>query len=165
MARIGDGQPPPSRIPIWPWGGPRSVREKLVDPAQLDRKRRKKGDPRSPPLASAELLDFIGPGHTADEVRLPPPPSPYGEGDAAVDIQPFPDRTFTRQVSERREDHGRRSIESALARLGIPSDKMERMRAFIHREAQMIALVGRVQTETDAVIEKMKQEYKANGSY
>ena len=68
----------PPRAPLWPWGGPRSVREKLVDPAEFDRKKKvaKKGDPKNPALASAALLDWIGPGHNADELRLPLPPHP-----------------------------------------------------------------------------------------
>src|SRR6185369_17960382 len=77
MAKINQNPP---RTPMWPWGGPRSVRERLVDPAQFDRKKqaRKAGNPKSPALASAALLDFIGPAHSADELRLPLPPYPEG---------------------------------------------------------------------------------------
>jgi hypothetical protein len=66
MAKISQ-QPP---APLWPWGGPRSVRERLVDPKQLDRKSRK-GDPKNPALASAALLEFLAPAHSSEEVRLP----------------------------------------------------------------------------------------------
>jgi hypothetical protein len=34
---------------------------------------KKKGDPKNPSLASAALLDFIGPAHSAEELRLPMP--------------------------------------------------------------------------------------------
>ena len=73
MAKINN-QPP--KAPLWPWGGPRSVREKLVDPTQFDRKKKlkKTGNPKSPALASAALLDFIGPAHSSEELRLPTPP-------------------------------------------------------------------------------------------
>jgi len=162
MAKI-NMQPP--HVPHWPWGGPRSIREKLVDPTQFDRKKRAKkmGDPKRPALASAELLDFMGPGHTSDELRLPPPPSPFGEG--TEELNPFPDRAFTRQVVDRGGEQSRRSLEAALARVSVSADKLERMKAVLNREAQMLSLLGKVQADTDEIIEKMKIEYKATGSY
>lgn len=159
MAKIG--QP---NIPVWPWGGPRSVREKLVDPTQFERKRRKKlGDPKRPALASSTLIDFIGPGHTSDELRLPPPPSPFGDG--ARELTPFPDRAFTREVVGRGDEAARRSLDAALARVAVAPEKLERMRAVIQREAHMLNLLGQVQAETEEIIERMKEEYKATGSY
>lgn len=159
MAKIG--QP---NIPVWPWGGPRSVREKLVDPTQFERKRRKKlGDPKRPSLASAALLEFMGPGRTSDELRLPPPPSPFGDG--SRELTPFPDRSFTRQVVERGDEGERRNLDAALARVTVAPEKLERMRAVVQREGLMLALLGQVQAETDEIIERMKEEYKAGGSY
>ncbi|MFN7130921.1 MAG: hypothetical protein ACK4N5_02490 [Myxococcales bacterium] len=159
MAKIG--QP---RIPVWPWGGPRSVREKLVDPAQFDRKRRKKvGDPKRPALASAELLEFMGPGHASDEVRLPPPPSPYADG--AREITPFPDRAFTREVVSHGDEASQRALDAAFARISAAPDKLERMKSLLQREAQMLSLLKDLQSDTEAIIEMMKREYKANGSY
>ena len=162
MAKVGG---PPTNIPLWPWGGPRALREKLVDPTQFDRKKKAKklGDPKSPPLASAALLEFMGPGHASDEVRLPPPPSPYGQG--TDEIVPFPDRAFTRTVVERGEPNQRLAIESALARVAVAPDKLERMKAVLNREAQMLSLLGKVQADTDEIIERMKEEYKEYGSY
>ena len=162
MSKVGN---PPNRLPLWPWGGPRSIREKLVDPAQFDRKKRarKLGDPKRPPLASADLLEFIGPGHTSDELRLPPPPSPLGEGNE--DIAPFPDRAFTRQVVERGEGGSVQALEAALSQISAPPDRLERMRAVLHREAQMLALLAKVQADTEEVIERMKVEHKTGGSY
>jgi len=164
MAKVGNpGQPP--RIPLWPWGGPRSIREKLVDPAQFDRKKRAKklGDPKRPALASAALVEFMGPGHTSDELRLPPPPSPFGEG--SEEITPFPDRTFTREVVDRGGEQNRKTLETALARVNVAPDKLERMKAVLNREAQMVSLLGKVQSDTDEIIQRMKEEYKAGGSY
>src|SRR3954467_8151608 len=68
------------RAPVWPWGGPQKVREKLVDPATLDRKKKLKklGNPKNPALASSALLDFIAPAHSSEEMRLPLPPQPQG---------------------------------------------------------------------------------------
>lgn len=161
MSKVGNQQPQS----FWPWGGPRSIREKLVDPAQFDRKKKAKklGDPKRPALASAELLEFMGPGHTSDELRLPPPPSPFGQG--TEELVPFPDRAFTRQVVDRGGEGTKRALEAALTRVAVAPDKLERMRAVINREAQMLALLGKVQSDTDEIIERMKQEYKANGSY
>ena len=51
MAKINN-QPP--KAPLWPWGGPRSVREKLVDPSQINRgKKVKKGNAANPIESSA----------------------------------------------------------------------------------------------------------------
>jgi spore germination protein GerM len=105
----------------------------------------------------------MGPGHASDELRLPPPPSPFGEG--MEELTPFPDRAFTRQVVERSADSSRRTLDAALTRVQVAPDKLERMKAVINREAQMLSLLGKVQADTDEVIERMKQEYKANGSY
>lgn len=161
MARIGPREPRP---PPWPWGGPRSIRERLVDPAQFERKRlRKKADPRNPPLASMALLDFMGPGHSSDEVRLPPPPDPYAGAES--DIEPFPDRGFTRSVVERGQEQAKEVLTSAFAKVQVAPDRLDRMKAVLNREAQMLSLLGKVQAETDEVIERMKAEYKANGQY
>ena len=74
MADNINNRPP---APYWPWGGRRTIREKLVSVEQLERKQRlRKGDAKNPPLASAALLEFIGPGHTSEELRLPEPPVP-----------------------------------------------------------------------------------------
>ena len=86
MAKINQG--PIQRSPMWPWGGPRAVREKLVDRNQF-KALRKKGDPKNPALASAELLDFIGPAHSAEELRLPMPPAPAGHD---ADVESYTDR-------------------------------------------------------------------------
>jgi hypothetical protein len=154
------------RVPAWPWGGPRSVRERLVDPAQFDRKKKSKklGDPKNPALASAALLDFMGPGHASDEVRLPPPPSPF-DGTGEREITPFPDRAYTRKVVQRGDDGSKQALDGAMGKLVVAADKLERMRAVVHREAQMLALLGKVQENTEGIIEQMKREYKRNGSY
>ncbi len=162
MPRIGDK--PPSSISLWPWGGPRSVRERLVDPAQFDRKRRKKsGDPKRPALASTALLDFIGPGHSSDELRLPFPASPHQDG--GQELNPFPDRTLTREVCERGAGVGREELEMALGRLALPPERKACLEAMLNREEQMLEVLGRLQADTEEIIERMKMEYKTNGSY
>lgn len=162
MPRIGDK--PPANLPLWPWGGPRSVRERLVDPAQFDRKRRKKsGDPKRPALASAALLDFIGPGHSSDELRLPPPPSPYPDG--GQELNAFPDRALTREVCAQGARVGRDDLEMALGRLALPAERRARLEAMLNREEQMLEVLGRLQADTEEIIERMKMEYKTNGSY
>src|SRR5579883_2089807 len=102
----------PPRAPPWPWGGPRSVREKLVDPSQLDRKKKaKKGDPKNPALPSADLLDSIGPAHSADELRLPLPPHPEGHD---ADLSGFNDRPMFDAIADRGDADMRRVMERAL---------------------------------------------------
>ena len=96
MAKINN-QPP--KAPLWPWGGPRSVRERLVDPAQVNRKKAAKtGNPKNPALASAALLDFIGPAHSSEELRLPLPPHPGGHD---ADLEGFSDRPHLASVAGR----------------------------------------------------------------
>src|SRR5690349_14596825 len=142
MAKINPNLP---RAPQWPWGGPRSVREKLVDPAQLDRKKaKKKGDPKNPALASAALLDFIGPPHSAEELRLPLPPSPDGHD---ADTAALLDGPQLESVAERAGEEQRRSLDRALAGLKAPPDRIDRLKALLAREAQMLTLVGRISEE------------------
>ena len=69
------------QAPQWPWGGPQALRSKVVNRGQIEKKGvKKKGDPKNPALASTALLDFIGPAHSAEELRLPLPPMPAGHG-------------------------------------------------------------------------------------
>lgn len=158
MAKINPNLP---RAPQWPWGGPRSVREKLVDPAQVDRKRaKKKGDPKNPALASAALLDFIGPAHSAEELRLPMPPMPEGhEADTAALL----DGPQLSSVAERGGDDQRRQLDRALAGLKAPPDRIERLKALLSREAQMLTLVGRISDEMKEIDRRRREEQAEEG--
>ncbi len=159
MAKIN--QPPP-RVPLWPWGGPKSVRERLVDPAQLDRAKKKgrKGDPRNPALASAELLDFIGPAHTSDELRLPLPPGPKGHD---ADLAAFQDRPYLGTVAQRAGEEQTRALEKHLARVSAPPERLERMRALLAREQQMLDLVTDLHSEVEEIQRRMREEQKEMG--
>jgi hypothetical protein len=160
MAKINN-QPP--KTPLWPWGGPRSVREKLVDRSQLDRKKSKKtGNPKNPALASAALLDFIGPAHSSEEMRLPTPPFPRGGGSDAP-LEGFSDRPHLESVAERGEMDQRRMLERGLARINAPPDRMERLKALLQREAQMLSLVGQVSSEVQEIQRRMREEQKDEG--
>src|SRR5688500_7053355 len=97
-------QRPPLPAPTWPWGGPRSVRERLVDPSQLDRRKGKKGDPKNPPLASFALLEFMGPGHTSEELRLPEPAMPTGYD---AELAGFADAPHLEALAARADDNRR----------------------------------------------------------
>src|SRR5687767_3119504 len=100
MAKINNPQPQP---PAWPWGGPRSVRERLVNRAQIDRTKKtgKTGNPKSPALASSALLDFIAPAHHSEELRLPLPTPPPGHD---ADVETFYDRPHLIAVGHRGKD-------------------------------------------------------------
>jgi hypothetical protein len=157
MAKINN-QPP---APLWPWGGPRSVRERLVDRTQLNRKSTKKtGNPKNPALASAALLDFIGPAHSSEELRLPTPPNPR-QNDAP--LEGFSDRPQLESVAERGENDQRRLMERGLSRINAPPDRMERLKALLQRESQMLTLVGQVNSEVQEIMRRIREEQKEEG--
>jgi hypothetical protein len=148
------------RAPQWPWGGPRSVRERLVDKSQLDRKT-KKGDPRNPPLASAALLDFIGPAHSAEELRLPMPPMPKGHD---ADVDGLLDRGSLAQAAQHLGDEARSRLQGALEAVRASSERVDRLRSLLQREAQMLELVSLVSQEM-AEIERKRREETAEQAY
>ena len=147
---------------LWPWGGPRSVQERLVEPSQIDRRRKtgKKGDPKNPALASAELLDFIGPAHSADEMRLPMPPMPAGH---EADVSAFGDRPYLADVARRGDAEDRKGLEMALGMVNVPADRKERLKALLGREAQMLQLVGHIHEEMVEIQRRMREEQREEG--
>jgi hypothetical protein len=157
MAKINN-QPP--RAPLWPWGGPRAVREKLVDPSQLDRKKRKVGNPKNPALASAALLDFIGPAHSSEEVRLPSPPQPRGND---APLEGFSDRPYLASVAGRADGEQRQQLERSLGRINAPPERLDRLKGLLQREAQMLALVGQVHAEIQEIQRRMREEQQDQG--
>lgn len=158
MAKIN--QPP--RTPLWPWGGPRSVQEKLVDPAQFDRKKKvsKKGDPKNPALASAALLDFIGPAHSSDELRLPLPPPPEGHD---ADLSAFADHQHLETLAQKADPEARRALEKQLAKVSATPERLERLRALMGREAKMLSLVEQLHQEITEIQRKIREEQKTEG--
>ncbi|QSQ18670.1 hypothetical protein JY651_25230 [Pyxidicoccus parkwayensis] len=158
MARINN-QPP--KTPVWPWGGPRSVRERLVDPSQVDRKKlRKTGNPKNPALASSALLDFIGPAHSSEELRLPLPPHPGGHD---ADLEGFSDRPHLASVAGRGDEEQRRMMDRGLARVNAPPERLERLKALLQRESAMLTLVDQVNEETKEIIRQMWAAQKDEG--
>ncbi|HLM42292.1 hypothetical protein [Archangium sp.] len=157
MAKINN-QPP--RAPLWPWGGPNSVREKLVNPSQLDRKKRKIGNPKNPALASAALLDFIGPAHSSEEIRLPSPPHPKGHD---ADLEGMSDRPYLGSVAGRGDTEQRQLLERSLGRINAPPDRMDRLKGLLQREAQMLSLVGQVHSEVQEIQRRMREEQQDEG--
>jgi hypothetical protein len=158
MAKINQ---PPLPQPAWPWGGPRSVREKLVNRTQLDAKKaKKKGDPKNPALASAALLDFIGPAHSSEELRLPLPAFPEGHD---ADLDGYVDRQNLQAVAERASGEERASIEKQLTNLKAPPDRIERLKALLSREGLMLQLVGQVHQEVEDIHRRRVDEQKEEG--
>jgi hypothetical protein len=159
MAKIYN---PPPRTPVWPWGGPRSVREKLVDPTQLDRKKKLKkgGDPKNPALASFALLEFLGPGHTAEELRLPMPPHPEGHD---ADLAGFNDAPHLGSVAERNDPNLQSTMERGLTRISAAPDRVDRLKALLQRESQMLGLVGKLSDELKDIQRRMREEQAEEG--
>jgi hypothetical protein len=158
MAKIGQQQP---RAPMWPWGGPRAVRDKLVDRSQLERKNvRKKGDPKNPALASAALLDFIGPAHSAEELRLPMPVPPGGHD---ADLEGFLDRPHLQSVAERMNEMRQAALERSLPSLRAPPERVDRLRSLLQREAAMLELVSTVSREQMEIERRRREETREEG--
>lgn len=157
MAKINN-QPP--RAPLWPWGGPRAVREKLVEPSQFDRKKRKAGNPKNPALASAALLDFIGPAHSSEELRLPTPPQPRGH---EADLEGFSDRPFLGSVAGRADTEQRQLLERSLSLINTTPERLERLKGLLQREAQMLSLVSQVHADIQDIQRRMREEQQEEG--
>lgn len=158
MAKVGQQ---PTKAPLWPWGGPRNVRDKLVDKTQVTSKAKKKGDPKNPALASAALLDFIAPAHSAEELRLPMPPMPMGHG---ADLEGFLDRPYVSTVAERMSEYRQAEMERGMTSLRAAPERVERLRSLLQREAQMLNLVGMV-GEAMSEVERRRREEQAEETF
>jgi hypothetical protein len=158
MAKINN-QPP--KAPMWPWGAPGSVRERLVNPSQVNRKKAKKtGNPKNPALASAALLDFIGPAHSSEELRLATPLNPR-QNDAP--LEGFSDRAHLETVAERGANDQRQMLERGLTRINAPPERMDRLKALLQRESQMLTLMGHLHSEVEEIRRRMQEEQKDEG--
>jgi hypothetical protein len=153
MAKINE---PPPHVAAWPWGGPRSVRERLVDRSQLEKKTRT-GNPKAPALASAALLDFIGPPHSSEEMRLPLPPHPEGHD---ADVESFLDRPYLHSVAKRQGEGGPQSLERSLSSLNASPERVDRLKALLKREATMLEAVGKVSSEMQMILHLMWEAQK-----
>lgn len=156
MAKIN--QPP--KAPMWPWGGPRSIRERLVDPAQLDRKRKAKGNLKNPALASQALLDFIGPAHSSDELRLPMPPFPGGH---EADLGALSDRPQLQSLMDRATAEVNVAVEKGLERLNATPERLDRLRSLLGREEEMLALMGELREQVEEIHRRRREEQKDAG--
>jgi hypothetical protein len=158
MAKIN---PQPPRAPMWPWGGPRQVRDRLVDRTQLERgKAKKKGDPRNPALASAALLDFIGPPHSSEELRLPLPVFPEGHD---ADLDGYLDRQNLSSVADRGDAEARNKLERNLQGVRAPPDRIDRLKALLNREGSMLQLMGKIHEEVEEIHRRRTEEQKEEG--
>ena len=159
MAKIN--QPP--REPSFPWGEPRSVRERLVDPSQVapSKGRRRKGDPKDPPLPSIALMDFIGPARSADELRLPTPgrtPSPVADLTGSSS-----ERSQLRSAITRADPGGVGVLENALAQVDASPERVKELEAQLRSEGRMIELLRQLHGEVDEIHRRMRDEQKESG--
>lgn len=134
--------------------------EKLVEPSQFDRKKRKAGNPKNPALASAALLDFIGPAHSSEELRLPTPPQPRGH---EADLEGFSDRPFLGSVAGRADTEQRQLLERSLSLINTTPERMDRLKGLLQREAQMLSLVSQVHADIQDIQRRMREEQQEEG--
>lgn len=153
---------PPARGPAFPWGEARAVRDRLVEPSQLDRGKRKRrnGAAGDPPLASSALLDFIGPAHCADELRLPPPPPP---GRPGVEWAPFSDQSHLEAALERGEEGATPALRSAMEALTGPRERRERLETLLDLEREMLELLRRLHGDVKAIQRRIRDEQRGSG--
>jgi hypothetical protein len=159
MAKI---KPPPPRGPVFPWGGPRSVRERLVDSSQLERPKKKsrKADPKNPALPSAALMAFIGPAHSAEEMRLPVPTQPLGHG---AELTAFSDRPHLETAVGRGAEVAMLALESALHRVSATPERVAQLEALLGREQQMLELLAKLHGQMEEIQRRMREEQKETG--
>ena len=159
MAKINQ---PPRREPSFPWGEPQRVRERLVDPAQVApaKNKRRKGDPKDPPLASIALIDFIGPAHSADDLRLPAPPRAPTTG---ADLVASSDRPRLQSAIARVNTEATRSLEGALGRSNASSERAEELKAQLSSEGRMIELLRQLHGDVGEIHRRMREEQKESG--
>jgi hypothetical protein len=147
--------------PMWPWGGPRQVRDRLVERSQLERgKAKKKGDPKNPALASFALLDFIGPAHSSEELRLPLPVFPEGHD---ADLDGYLDRQNLGTVAERGDADLRSKLERLLSHVRAAPDRIDRLKALLSREASMLQLMSKVHVDVEEIHRRRTEEQKEEG--
>ena len=68
-------------------------------------------------------------------------------------LEGFSDRPHLESVSERGENDQRRLLERGLSRINAPPDRMDRLKALLQREAQMLTLVGHVHSEVEDILQ------------
>jgi hypothetical protein len=151
----------PPRGPVFPWGGPKSVRERLVDPSQLERaKKGRKGDPNNPVLPSAALMDSIGPAHSAEEMRLPMPAHLTGNG---AELSAFSDRPHLQRAAERGAEEATAALETALQRVRATPERMEQLELLLGEERQMLELLAQLNRELEEIRRRVREEQKETG--
>ena len=158
MAGRIPNQPP--ALGFWPW--PRNVREKLVERAQLDRTKKgaKRGDPKNPPLASAALLDFMSPGHSSEELRLPLPPDPRQANANATDATDQPSLAGLMQKGDSALSEG---LGRLLGRLQADPRRLEQLKGLLSREAGLLKVMGRVNADLAEIQRRIKEEQQTRG--
>lgn len=138
-------------VSVWPWGGPGVVNERKVGIDEVERKSRR-GNPKAPALASRALLESLGPFLSSEEFRLSWPPPPPGHD---ADVEASLDRPYLASVAERSSPEQGRSLERALGKVNASPERLERMRALLGREAQMLQKVNAISKDMREILRLM----------
>jgi hypothetical protein len=151
----------PQALGFWPW--PRNVREKLVERAQLDRPKKgaKRGDPKNPPLASAALLDFMSPGHSSEELRLPLPPDPRPGSSSSQDTT---DQPSLASLMEKGDGTMTEGLGRLLGKLQADPRRLEQLKSLLSREAGMLKVMGRINADLAEIQRRVKDEQQSRGA-
>ena len=133
---------------------------KMTNVTRIEEAKKAKGDPKNPPLASSALLEFMGPGHTSEELRFPGPVSPRSgeprlqEDGGLGDIESLLDHAG---------ESANKSLARELSQLNVPADRLERLKGLLQREAGMLQVMGRLQSDVAEITRRMKDETKGRG--
>jgi len=83
-------------------------------------------------------------------------PVPPGAHDA--DVESFVDRPFLSRVAERLDADTQGVLERGLAAVRAAPDRVERLKALLHREGQMLRLVAAVSEEVSEIERRRRVE-------
>jgi hypothetical protein len=145
---------------MWPWGGAKNVQDKLVRASQLQSRRANQKRGKALPLASAALLEFIGPAHSSEALRLPAPPAPLERGLSFS----FSESEGLAQALERGSPESSEQLQKQLLALQVPAERLERLNSMLVYEEGMLELVGEVR-ESMAAIERLRREEQREEGY
>jgi len=91
-------------------------------------------------------------------MRLPLPPFPEGHD---ADVEGFLDRPYLHALTKRAQEGGdSQQLERALPQINASQERVDRLKALLKRESQMLDAVGRVASEMQNILHLMWEAQK-----